>query len=172
MAPGFYRVFAKAFPDDAKFWNKFADDSYSIINAASKTVTKLAPDWAANSSKLARRRTATSATTGSDWLARRHRLRLVRHGSRQEVDARLDGYLEDEVGTDQFMNVKDGFFADGEGMLIALGLGNSAFVGAFAVASMATSQRSPTPSTRRSSTSRRRTTSRTTRTPAARSTSC
>ncbi len=141
MAPGFFRVFAKAFPDDAKFWNGFADDSYAIINAASKTVTKLAAglggeqlEGLPDGGRLRRLR------RDPDWLARRHRLRLVRHGSRQEVDARLDGYLEDEVGTDQFMNVKDGFFADGEGMLIALGLGNSAFVGAFAVASMATSQ--------------------------------
>jgi endo-1,4-beta-D-glucanase Y len=140
MAPGFFRVFAKAFPDDAEFWNQFADDTYVIIDAASKTVTKLAPDWAANSSTPCDSsgyvgydgiRTGWRVATDYAWFGTEAAKKWMRAST---------SYIEEEVGTDQFVNVKDGFFADGEGMLIAVGLGNSAFAGAFAVASMATSQ--------------------------------
>jgi hypothetical protein len=103
-------------------------------------VTKLAPDWAANSSTPCENsgyvgydgiRTGWRVATDYAWFGTDAAEKWMQTSTK---------YLEEEVGTDQFINVKDGFFADGEGMLIAPGLGNSAFVGAFAVASMATSQ--------------------------------
>jgi endo-1,4-beta-D-glucanase Y len=45
FAPGYYRAFAEVVPDQAAFWNKLADDSYTLIALAANPTTGLVPNW-------------------------------------------------------------------------------------------------------------------------------
>jgi endo-1,4-beta-D-glucanase Y len=141
-SPAFYRVFAKAVPAEASFWNGFADDSYELLESASASATHLAPDWAANSSDVCPSedgyvgydgiRTIWRVATDYNWFGT------------EEAKAWLDdvnGYMTQNVGAARLLEVKDGFFADGAGMLTTPGTANSAFVGAFAVGTLAADQK-------------------------------
>jgi endo-1,4-beta-D-glucanase Y len=45
FAPGYYRVFAGVVPAQAAFWNKLADDSYTLIARVANPTTGLVPNW-------------------------------------------------------------------------------------------------------------------------------
>jgi len=44
-APGYYRAFAKKKTDQAAFWNKLADDSYTQLTRTANASTGLVPNW-------------------------------------------------------------------------------------------------------------------------------
>ncbi len=45
FAPAYYRAFAEHMPSDATFWNKAADDVYTLLAAASNASTGLVRNW-------------------------------------------------------------------------------------------------------------------------------
>jgi endo-1,4-beta-D-glucanase Y len=45
FAPGYYRAFAEVAPDQAAFWHKLADDSYTLIARVANPATGLVPNW-------------------------------------------------------------------------------------------------------------------------------
>jgi endo-1,4-beta-D-glucanase Y len=45
FAPGYYRAFAQVEGTDAAFWNKLADDTYTVLGRAANTTTGLVPNW-------------------------------------------------------------------------------------------------------------------------------
>jgi endo-1,4-beta-D-glucanase Y len=45
FAPGYYRAFAEVVTDQAAFWTKLADDSYTLIARVANPATGLVPNW-------------------------------------------------------------------------------------------------------------------------------
>jgi endo-1,4-beta-D-glucanase Y len=45
FAPGYYRAFAEVVPEQAAFWNKLADDSYTLLARVANPITGLVPNW-------------------------------------------------------------------------------------------------------------------------------
>ena len=133
--PAFFRIFAEVTGDAD--WNKLADDTYTILNAATHPVTGLVPDWQ-----------SISGIPGGDS----DRIPYFRYDAcrvpwRIALDYLWNGNTlakewcikvsnwANNIGP---ANIKDGYNLDGTDN--SQGLHNSSFVGGFAVAAMCNSQ--------------------------------
>jgi endoglucanase len=133
--PAFFRIFAEVTKDTA--WNKLADDTYIILNAAANDETGLVPDWQSvrgipggNSRRVAYYRYDACRVP---W---RISLDYLWNGNKKAKAwcTKISGWAY-EVGP---ANIKDGYYLDGTEN--SDGNHNSAFVGGFAVAAMCNSQ--------------------------------
>ncbi|HVJ19270.1 MAG TPA: glycosyl hydrolase family 8, partial [Polyangiaceae bacterium] len=140
-APAYYRVFAKARPEQAEFWTKMADDSYSLLEQATNPTTGLVGDWAPVGGSTC----ASSDYVGYDAMRTHWRMATdyawFETGSAKSWLERVTSWTDTAVGAAKLMDVQDGFFTDGSEILGDPGAANSAFVGAFAVGTMPISQK-------------------------------
>ncbi len=141
FSPAYYRVFARAFPAQASFWQRMADDSYAFLEQATNSTTGLAPDWAATGTA-----TCSSATNfvGYDgmrtlWRTQTDYAWFETAAAKSWLD-RVTNWAETAIGAEKLANVREGFFVDGSDLFGEEGQANSAFVGALAVGAMATDQ--------------------------------
>ncbi len=136
-APAFYRVFAKAQPEQADFWNRMADDAYVFLNQASNETTGLVPDWAPIGASA-----CTEATPYVGYDAIRTHWRASTDYAWFQAQAAQDWlkhvtiWVDTTVGSDHALDMQDGFFDDGSEILGPAAQGNSAFLGAIAVGTM------------------------------------
>jgi len=133
--PAFFRLFAKITEDDD--WNKLADDTYTILNAAAHPVTGLVPDW----------QSVSGIPGGNSDRYSFYRYDACRVPWRIALDYLWNGNVQARdwcikvsdwaynVGP---ANIRDGYNLDGSEN--NGGYHNSAFVGGFAVAAMCNSQ--------------------------------
>jgi len=133
--PAFFRIFAEVSGDND--WNKLADDTYTILNAAAHPETGLVPDWQ-----------SVSGTPGGNT----DRISYFRYDAcrvpwRIALDYLWNGNtlakewctkVSDWANDIGPANIKDGYNLDGTEN--SQGYHNSAFVGGFAVAAMCNSQ--------------------------------
>lgn len=136
--PAFFRVFAEATGDDD--WNKLADDTYEVLNAAAHPETGLVPDWQDVDGKPG---------GNSDWRCDYYRYDACRVPWRIALDYLWNGNFEAKAWCDKVStwlegvgveNIVDGYHLDGTPHETAQ-YHNNAFVGGFAVASMCHSQK-------------------------------
>jgi endo-1,4-beta-D-glucanase Y len=140
-APAYYRVFAKAQPEQAGLWDKMADDSYVFLNLAADPTTGLVPDWSpigASSCSEATNfvgydaiRTHWRAATDYAWFGTERAHDWLEH---------VTVWVDTQIGSDNMVSLQDGFFSDGSEMLGDPAASNSAFLGAIAVGTMPVSQ--------------------------------
>ncbi len=133
--PAFFRIFAEVSGDND--WNKLADDTYTILNAAAHPETGLVPDWQSvsgipggNSKRISYFRYDACRVP---W---RIALDYLWNGNTQAKEwcAKVTDWANN-IGPS---NIKDGYNLDGTEN--SQGYHNSAFVGGFAVAAMCNSQ--------------------------------
>lgn len=133
--PAFFRIFAKVSNDND--WNKLADDTYTILNAAAHPETGLVPDWQSvsgtpggNSNRVAYFRYDACR---APW---RLALDYLWNGNTKskEWSTKISGWAN-KVGP---ANIKDGYNLDGTDHND--GNHNSAFVGGLAVSAMCNNQ--------------------------------
>ncbi len=133
--PAFFRVFADVSGDNE--WDKLADDTYTILNAAAHPETGLVPDWQSvsgtprgNSNRIAYFRYDACR---APW---RLALDYLWNGNSQSKEwcTKISSWAN-TVGA---ANIKDGYNLDG--IENSDGNHNSAFVGGFAVAAMCNNQ--------------------------------
>jgi endo-1,4-beta-D-glucanase Y len=133
--PAFFRIFAEVSGD--KDWNKLADDTYTILNAAAHPKTGLVPDWQSVSGipggKSDRTPYFRYDACRVPW---RIALDYLWNGNphAKEWCTKVSGWAN-TIGP---ANIKDGYNLDGTEN--SQGYHNSAFVGGFAVAAMCNSQ--------------------------------
>lgn len=134
--PAFFRIFAEV-TGDAE-WNKLADDTYTILNAAANPNTGLVPDWQ-----------SVSGVPGGDPPKHYtyYRYDACRVPWRMALDYLWNGNTSAKEWCTKISNwannigpanIKDGYNLDGTEN--SQGYHNSAFVGGFAVAAMCNSQ--------------------------------
>ncbi|MBN2425703.1 MAG: hypothetical protein JXB44_11815 [Calditrichaceae bacterium] len=133
--PAFFRLFAQASGDED--WNKLADDTYTILNAAAHPETGLVPDWQSVSGIPG----GNSDRVPYFWydacrVPWRIALDYIWNGNEQAGAwcAKVSRWAYG-IGP---ANIKDGYNLDGTDNND--GYHNSAFVGGFAVAAMCNSQ--------------------------------
>jgi endo-1,4-beta-D-glucanase Y len=133
--PAFFRIFAKVSGDPD--WNKLADDSYIILNAAAHPTTGLVPDWQ-----------SVDGTPGGDS----YRIPYFRYDAcrvpwRMALDYLWNGNenarewcvkVSNWANSIGPANIRDGYNLDGTEN--NQGNHNSAFLGGFAVSAMCNSQ--------------------------------
>jgi endo-1,4-beta-D-glucanase Y len=133
--PAFFRVFAEVSGD--KDWNKLANDTYTILNAAANPETGLVPDWQSvsgipggNSDRIPFFRYDACRVP---W---RIALDYLWNGNEKSKDwcTKVSNWAN-SVGP---ANIKDGYNLDGTEN--NQGYHNSAFLGGFAVSAMCNSQ--------------------------------
>ncbi len=141
FSPGYYRVFGRAFPDQAEFWNRLADDTYTFLDQASNPTTGLASDWVATGSSVCDSATDFVGYDGMRtlWRTQTDYAWFGSPAAKSWLD-RVTNWAQADVGVEQLPNLHEGFSKDGSDLLGETGKGNSAFVGGFAVAAMATDQ--------------------------------
>jgi endo-1,4-beta-D-glucanase Y len=141
FSPGYYRVFAQAFPDDAAFWNKMADDTYGFLELASNPTTGLASDWAPSGTAECDKATDFVGYDGvrTSWRVDTDYVWFGTPAAKSWLD-RVTTFAQTSIGVDKLGDLRDGFFTDGSEIMGPAGAGNSAFVGAFAVGAMSMSQ--------------------------------
>jgi endo-1,4-beta-D-glucanase Y len=114
FAPGYYRVFSRLFPGQAERWNALVTGSYDLYPIYQARMNGLVPDW--------------SAVDGSDWYGAGYSWDACRTPWRVMVDYAWTGH----AGARTFLEGVNAWVSSN-------GLGshpnNSAFVGAFALAS-------------------------------------
>jgi endo-1,4-beta-D-glucanase Y len=113
FAPGYYRVFAAKFPDQAERWNALVSGSYELYPIYQARMNGLVPDWA--------------KVDGSDWYGASYSYDACRTPWRVMVDYAWTG----EPNAKTCMQGITGY-TDANG--IASMPNNSAFVGSFALA--------------------------------------
>jgi endoglucanase len=133
--PAFFRIFAEASGDND--WNKLADDTYTILNAAANPKTGLVPDW----------QSVKGIPGGNSNRVSYFRYDACRVPWRMALDYLWNGNTQakewcskvadwaDSIGP---AKIRDGYNLDGSEN--NQGYHNSAFVGGFAVAAMCSSQ--------------------------------
>jgi endoglucanase len=135
--PAFFRVFADVTGDGV--WDKLADDTYTVLNAASHPDTGLVPDWQSINGKPG---------GNSDWRCNYYRYDACRVPWRIALDYLWNGNSQAKAWCDKVSlwldgvgaeNIVDGYNLDGTPHETA-SYHNSAFVGGFAVATMCYSQ--------------------------------
>jgi len=138
-APGYYRAFAKAKPDQAGFWNKLASDSYTQLLRADDGGTGLVPNWST---------TGGSAGCGNKDFGDRYGYDAARTPWRFATDYVWYGTPAAKDWLDRLVNWVDG----PAGGILSIGdmytlsgtkesaNHNSTFTGGFALAAMAHSQ--------------------------------
>ncbi len=133
--PAFFRIFADVSGDND--WNKLADNTYTILNAAAHPKTGLVPDWQSvsgvpggNSDRIAYFRYDACRVP---W---RIALDYLWNGNKQA--GKWCTKVSDWANKIGPANIKDGYNLDGTEN--SQGYHNSAFVGGFAVAAMCNSQ--------------------------------
>jgi len=116
FAPGYYKVFAHYFPDQAGTWTALTDGSYELFAIYQARMANLVPDW--------------SKFDGSDWYGAGYSYDACRTPFRVAVDYDWSG----EPRAQTFLkNIAS--WVDGHGGLpSAAQQQNSAFIGAFALA--------------------------------------
>jgi endoglucanase len=133
--PAFFRIFAEASGDND--WNKLADDTYTLLNAAAHPETGLVPDWQSvrgipggNSGRVAYFRYDACRVP---W---RIALDYLWNGNAHAKDwcTKVSDWAN-KIGPS---NIEDGYNLDGTEN--NQGYHNSAFVGGFAVSAMCNSQ--------------------------------
>lgn len=140
-APAYYRVFARAQPEQAEFWSAMADHAYVLLGEASHASTGLVPDWAAVSGA-----SCSEATDFVGYDAIRTHWRAatdyVWFGTPEPQSwlEKVTSWVRTEIGVEQLPNLQDGFFADGSEILGAPNQANSAFLGAIAVGAIPVDQ--------------------------------
>jgi endoglucanase len=132
--PAFFRIFAEVSGD--KDWNKLADDTYTILNAAAHPKTGLVPDW----------QSVSGIPGGNSDRVAYFRYDACRVPWRMSLDYLWNGNtyakewctkVSDWAYSIGPANIKDGYNLDGT----PVGkYHNSAFVGGFAVSAMCNSQ--------------------------------
>jgi Glycosyl hydrolases family 8 len=116
FAPGYYRVFAHYFPDQASVWTALTDGSYELYAVYQARMANLVPDW--------------SKADGSDWYGAAYYYDACRTPWRVAVDY---GFSLDPRAKTFLGNIAS--WVDGKGGLPgAAQEHNSAFIGAFALA--------------------------------------
>jgi endo-1,4-beta-D-glucanase Y len=116
FAPGYYKVFAQKFPEQAASWNALADGTYELFAIHQARMDNLVPDW--------------SKVDGSDWYGSAYSYDACRTPWRVAVDY---GWSADARAKTFLQNVAT--WVDGHGGLPgAAQQNNSAFIGAFALA--------------------------------------
>lgn len=117
FAPGYYKVFAHYFSDQAATWTALTDGSYELYALYQARLSNLVPDW--------------SKFDGSDWYGAGYAYDACRTPFRVAVDYDWSG----DARAQTFMtNISS--WVDGHGGLpSAAQQQNSAFIGAFALAS-------------------------------------
>jgi endo-1,4-beta-D-glucanase Y len=113
FAPGYYRVFAAKFPDQAERWNALVTGSYELYPLYQARMSGLVPDWA--------------AVDGSDWYGASYSYDACRTPWRVMVDYAWSG--EPKAKT-MLEGVRGWVDANGTGSMP----NNSAFLGSFALA--------------------------------------
>jgi endoglucanase len=116
FAPGYYRVFAHYFPEQAPVWNALTDGSYELFALYQARMDNLVPDW--------------SKADGSDWYGSGYSYDACRTPWRVAVDY---GFSLDPRAKTFLTNVASWVDAKG-GLPGAAQQRNSAFIGAFALA--------------------------------------
>jgi endo-1,4-beta-D-glucanase Y len=139
FAPGYYRAFANHVPADAAFWNKLADDSYTILERAANATTGLVPDWTDINGTPGG--SGDNCSGGGDYYydAARTPWRIATDyvwWGTPAAKTWLDR-LTDWVDLQGIAQIGDGYTLTGSQ---TSGNHNSTFVGAFATAAMAHSQ--------------------------------
>jgi len=113
FAPGYYRVFAAKFPEQAERWNALVAGSYELYPLYQARMSGLVPDWA--------------AVDGSDWYGAMYSYDACRTPWRVMVDYAWSG--EPKAKT-MLQGVRGWVDANGTGSMPS----NSAFLGSFALA--------------------------------------
>jgi len=113
FAPGYYRVFAAKFPDQAERWNALVTGSYELYPIYQARMSGLVPDWA--------------AIDGSDWYGASYSYDACRTPWRVMVDYSWSG---DANAKTMLEGVRGWVDANGTGSMP----NNSAFLGSFALA--------------------------------------
>ena len=133
--PAFFRIFAEVSGDNE--WNKLADDTYIILNAAANPNTGLVPNW----------QSVSGIPGGNSYRVGYYRYDACRVPWRMALDYLWNGNTKakdwcvkvsdwaNDIGP---ANIRDGYNLDGTEN--NQGYHNSAFVGGFAVATMCNSQ--------------------------------
>ena len=133
--PAFFRIFAEVSGDND--WNKLADDTYTILNAAADPKTGLVPDW----------QSVSGTPGGNSDRVPYYRYDACRVPWRIALDYLWNGNeqakewctkLSDWANSIGPANIKDGYNLNGTEN--SQGYHNSAFVGGFAVSAMCNSQ--------------------------------
>ncbi len=144
FSPAYYRLFAQFDNTSAAFWNKMADDSYTLINLNAHSTTGLVSDWQKADG------TPGGASCGVNYAynGTRYSYDAARTPWRIAVDYLWWGTPAAKTYIDKvsdwvagplggIANVRDGFQQNGT----VTGLyQNSTFIGAFAVSAMGSSQ--------------------------------
>ena len=113
FAPGYYRVFAAKFPDQAERWNALVSGSYELYPIYQARMDGLVPDWA--------------AIDGSDWYGASYSYDACRTPWRVMVDYAWSG----EPKAKTMLTAVTGWVS-GHGLSSMPN--NSAFIGSFALA--------------------------------------
>ena len=116
FAPGYYKVFAHYFPDQAPLWTALADGSYELFAIYQARLANLVPDW--------------SAVDGSDWYGSGYSYDACRTPFRVAVDYAWSG----DARAQTFMKNLSSWVDGHGGLPSAAQAQNSAFIGAFALA--------------------------------------
>jgi len=141
-APGFYRVFAEAQPEQAPFWNKMADDHYVFLELAADDSTGFVGDWAPIGSSVC---DGSTTYVGYDairthWRASTDYVWFGTPAAKSWLE-KVTGWVDVEVGSEKLVDMQDGFFSDGSELLGDPNEANSAFLGAVAVGAIPVSQK-------------------------------
>jgi endo-1,4-beta-D-glucanase Y len=116
FAPGYYKVFAHYFPDQAATWTALTDGSYELYVILQARLANLVPDW--------------SKYDGSDWYGAGYSYDACRTPFRVAVDYDWSG----DARAKTFMTNISGWVDANGGLPSAAQQQNSAFIGAFALA--------------------------------------
>lgn len=133
--PAFFRLFAEVTGDDD--WNKLADDTYTILNAAADSNTGLVPDWQSVSGKPGGNSDRYSFFR-YDACRVPWRMALDYLWNGNEEARRWCFKVSDWAYSIGPANIKDGYNLDGTDKND--GYHNSAFTGGFAVSALCNSQ--------------------------------
>jgi endo-1,4-beta-D-glucanase Y len=140
FSPGYYRVFAQVQPDQASFWNAFADDSYTVLERAANASTGLVPDWTDTNGTAGGSSDGCPKSANYTYDAARTPWRIATDyvwwgtpRAKTWLD-RVTDFIDTSGGIYQ---VGDGYALDGTRLSQNH---NSTFTGAFALAAMAHSQ--------------------------------
>lgn len=140
FAPAYYRAFARVDTANAAFWNKFADDSYTVLENAAHAQTGLVPDWTdvngtpgGSGDGCPRSANYTYDAARTPW---RFATDYVWWGT-PRAKTWLDRVTEFVSSSGGIRAVGDGYTLDGSRLSSNY---NSTFVGAFALGAMAHSQ--------------------------------
>lgn len=118
FAPGYYRVFARQFPDQAEIWNGLLEGSYQLLDPMQARMDGLFPDWA--------------GADGSDWYGAGYGYDACRVPWRIAVDY---AWSADPRAASLLEGVA-GWVQQNGGIPVGSMPNNSAFQGAFALASI------------------------------------